>query len=225
MRKLLLMAVAITLFSAFFVGCAKSAPDTGPSPAGRTDINELAAAEVQEYEGKDLSSILDFHENSIKGPQYVDIDSYTLTVDGLVDTPTDFTYDEVLENTPYTKVVTLHCVEGWSVDILWEGILLTDIFADAGVQDDANTVIFHAYDGYTTSLPLETIVDKDIIIAYKMNDVVLPPERGFPFQLVAEDKLGYKWAKWITRIELSNDPSFKGYWESLGYSNEADVDR
>ena len=223
MRKLLFLLISIALFSAFFVGCARSAPDM--DTADKVDIRELAATEVQEYEGKDLSSILDFHENSIKGPQYVDIDSYTLTVDGLVDTPTDFTYDEVLENTPYTKVVTLYCVEGWSVDILWEGILLTDLFADAGVQDDANTVIFHAYDGYTTSLPLETIVDKDIIIAYKMNDVVLPPERGFPFQLVAEDKLGYKWAKWITRIELSNDPSFKGYWESLGYSNEADVDR
>ena len=47
-----------------------------------------------------------------------------------------------------------------------------------------------------------------------------PAERGFPFQVVAESKYGYKWAKWITSIELSSDLNFKGYWESYGYSND-----
>jgi DMSO/TMAO reductase YedYZ molybdopterin-dependent catalytic subunit len=104
-----------------------------------------------------------------------------------------------------------------------EGVLLEDLFDDVEVKENANTVIFHSYDGYTTSLPLQTVLDKDLIIAYKMNDIVLPPERGFPFQLVAEDKLGYKWAKWITRIELSDDPDYEGYWEQRGFTNEADV--
>ena len=123
----------------------------------------------------------------------------------------------------YTKVVTLFCVEGWAAEILWEGVLLRDLFEDAGVKDEAVVAIFHSVDGYTTSLPLDTILDKDLMIAYKMNDVVLPPERGYPFQLVAEDKLGYKWGKWIERIELSDDADYEGYWESFGYSNEADV--
>jgi len=60
-------------------------------------------------------------------------------------------------------------------------------------------------------------------MAYKMNDLTLPPERGFPFQLVAEKKWGYKWIKWITKIELSDDEEYRGYWESRGYSNEADL--
>jgi DMSO/TMAO reductase YedYZ molybdopterin-dependent catalytic subunit len=51
----------------------------------------------------------------------------------------------------------------------------------------------------------------------------MPDERGFPFQVVAQSKFGYKWAKWIDRIELSSDTDFKGYWESRGYSNNADV--
>jgi DMSO/TMAO reductase YedYZ molybdopterin-dependent catalytic subunit len=51
-----------------------------------------------------------------------------------------------------------------------------------------------------------------------MNGVTLPVDRGYPFQLVAEDKWGYKWIKWVTRIELSNDRSYRGYWESRGYS-------
>ena len=48
--------------------------------------------------------------------------------------------------------------------------------------------------------------------------------RGFPFQPVAESKFGYKWIKWINRIELSDEP-YEGFWEQRGYSNEADVPR
>ena len=75
---------------------------------------------------------------------------------------------------------------------------------------------------FLCSLPLDYIIDNDIIIAYKMNDIALPPERGFPFELVAEDKWGYKWIKWVTKIELSNDPNYRGYWESRGYNNSGD---
>ena len=57
-----------------------------------------------------------------------------------------------------------------------------------------------------------------------MNEIILPPERGFPFQLVAESKYGYKWIKWITEIEASDDSSFRGYWESRGYSNDANIE-
>ena len=185
----------------------------------------LAPAEVREYEGVDLSSINAFRENSIKGPQEIDVESYTLGITGLVMNSTSYTYDEILSGYQhYKKVVTLDCVEGWSVTILWEGVLVRDLLEEAQPLENAEVVIFHAHDGYTTSLPIEYIVDNDILMAYKMNDVVLPPERGFPFQLVAESKWGYKWIKWITEIELSDDASYRGYWESRGYSNSADLD-
>jgi len=186
---------------------------------------ELTGAEVREYQGENLSSIQDFRENSIKGPQHIDIEGYELAVFGLVETPLNLSYDEVTgENDLYEKVVTLNCVEGWSAKILWEGVLVTDLLARAGVTDEARVLIFYAEDGYTTSLPIEYITDNEIMMAYKMNDVVLPPERGFPFQLVAESKWGYKWIKWITAIELSDDISYRGYWEDRGYSNDADLD-
>jgi len=207
------------LLSLLLFGCGTSNNDT----TSETDLEELTKIEVTEYEGQDLSSLTDFRENSIKGPQYIDINTYMLKIDGLVEQPASLSYDEVLDNQKYTKVVTLHCVEGWSVDILWEGVLLADLFEGVGVQETADTVIFYSEDGYSTSLPLRTIMDKKLMIAYKMNGVVLPPERGFPFQLVAEDKLGYKWIKWITRIELSDDADYEGYWEQRGFDNEADV--
>jgi DMSO/TMAO reductase YedYZ molybdopterin-dependent catalytic subunit len=102
-------------------------------------------------------------------------------------------------------------------------VLVRDLLADAGVEPAARVVILHAEDGYTTSFPLEYVTDRDILLAFRMNGVELPPERGFPFQLVAEDKWGYKWIKWITRIELSSQEDYRGYWESRGYDNEGDL--
>ena len=183
----------------------------------------LEGTEITEYEGERLGSIQDFRENSILGPQYINIDNYTLEISGLVEEPRNYTYQEALDRETYSKAVTVHCVEGWSVRILWEGILIEDLIDGAGAKPEANTVIFHAYDGYTSSLPLDYIRDRDILLAYKMNGLVLPPERGFPFQVVAEDKYRIKWVKWVTGIELSDNPDYQGFWESRGYSNEADV--
>jgi DMSO/TMAO reductase YedYZ molybdopterin-dependent catalytic subunit len=184
----------------------------------------LQKAEVRMYEGKDLSSISDFRENSIKGPQYVNISDYRLTVTGLTNTTNVYTYSGVLDRFPhYSKMVTLFCVEGWDVSILWEGVQVRDIIREAGINPRANTVIFTAHDGYTTSFPLDYLVKNDIIMAYKMNNVTLPAERGYPFELVAQDKWGYKWIKWIEKIELTDDPAYRGYWEQRGYSNTGNL--
>jgi len=188
--------------------------------------DELAPVEIREYEGVNLSSINAFRENSIRGPQEVDIENYMLRITGLVTNPKSYTYDEIVnKHQKYKKVVTLDCVEGWSVTILWEGLLVRDLLEEAKPLTNAQVLIFHAYDGYTTSFPIDYIMNNDILMAYKMNDVILPPERGFPFQLVAESKWGYKWIKWITEIELSDDVNYRGYWESRGYSNSADLDK
>lgn len=186
---------------------------------------ELRPVEIREYQGDKLSSVNDFRENSIRGPQYVDVGTYQLEITGLVQNPKSYVYPEIIEgNKRYTKLVTLDCVEGWSVTILWEGILVRELLAKSSPLPAAKTIIFHAYDGYTTSFPLEYIMNNDILMAYKMNDITIPPERGYPFQLVAESKWGYKWIKWITKIELSDNTSYRGYWESRGYSNSGNRD-
>ena len=187
---------------------------------------ELDEVELREYQGKTLSSIYDFRENSIKGPQYVSREKYRLVVTGLVNNSYNLTYDEILNSFNISKkVITLFCVEGWEVKILWEGIKVEDLLEIADVSSEANTIIFYAYDGYSTSFPIEYITDNDIIMAYKMNNVTIPPERGFPFQLVAQSKWGYKWIKWITTIELSDNTNYRGYWESRGYSNNGDLNK
>jgi DMSO/TMAO reductase YedYZ molybdopterin-dependent catalytic subunit len=216
----LVMLVGILLLT----GCVGAPRPDGPVRDGSESPSALPRAEVQEYEGADLSSIDDFRENSIAGPQQVDRDSYRLGIVGLVSAPAELSYDDVLAGRTYRKVVTLDCVEGWSVDILWEGVLMRDLIESAGPLGSADTVILRAVDGYSTSVPLEYVYDNEILLAYSMNGVELPPERGFPFQLVAEDKWGYKWIKWVEEIELGDDPAYRGYWESRGYSNSGNLD-
>ncbi len=184
---------------------------------------KLSGVEVKDYQGQKLSSVNDFRENSIKGPQYINMSSYHLEVTGLVQNPRNYTYDEVLNNTAYQKVVELDCVEGWDVKILWQGVLISDLLKNAKPLPTGTTVIFYAYDNYTTSFPIEYLYDKQILLAYKMNNVTIPPERGYPFMVVAESKWGYKWIKWVTKIEVSNNTSYQGYWESRGYSNTGDL--
>jgi len=191
---------------------------------GQNLPKQLYPGEVREYQGQNLSAISDVYQNAIRGTQKIDPTTYHLVIDGLVNKQLNYTYDEVIGNhQTYQKVVTIYCVEGWHAKILWEGILVKDLLDEAGVQTNATVVIFHASDGYTTALPLDYLSSNNILIANRMNGVKLTPQIGFPFMLISESKYGYKWMKWITQIEVSNDTNYLGYWESRGYSNEATV--
>lgn len=184
-------------------------------------VKTLYPTEVRQYQGQNLSSISDVYENAIKGTQYINQTSYRLTITGLVNNTLQSTYDDVVNNhQKYQQVVTIYCVEGWHAKILWEGVLVNDLLQEAGVQN-ATVVIFHASDGYTTALPMDFIVQNNIMLAYKMNGVTLTPQIGWPFMLVAQSQYGYKWIKWVTEIEVSNNTGYLGYWESRGYPNNA----
>ena len=180
--------------------------------------------EIREYEGARLDPSVGPRDNSIAGIQQVELDDYKLQVTGLVSEPVTYTYEQVLEKDSYQRLITLYCVEGWDATILWEGVRIMDLLEDAGITDDDVVAIFHAVDGYTTSMPLETIAERDMLLAYSSNGITLPPNLGFPFIVVAEDRLGYKWARWVYEIELSSDLEYEGFWESRGYSNEAGVE-
>ncbi len=211
---IVLAAAFITAFA--LAGCQVTPPEMPGDPD---------AVEIREYQGQDLSSVDDFRENSIRGPQYVDPAQYTLTVHGLVENEKVYSYDDVvMGHESSEKVTTLYCVEGWDVTLLWEGVYVEDLLEEAGVLPDAKVVIFKSVDGYSTSFFLDFILDNDILMAYKMNEIVIPPERGFPFMLVAESKWGYKWIKWINEIELSDDVDYEGYWERRGFSDTAELE-
>jgi DMSO/TMAO reductase YedYZ molybdopterin-dependent catalytic subunit len=181
-----------------------------------------AEREVREYQGKRLDPFDRAYDNSIKGPQRVDIKTYRLQITGLVHVPQSLTYQEVLRLPVVKRAITLYCVEGWNEHLLFEGVRLADLLALAKPKKGVRFIILYAVDGYSSSLTYDYATRLDIMLAAKINGRVLDAKRGFPFQVVAESKLGYKWVKWVTRIELSDKP-YKGYWEQQGYDNEADV--
>lgn len=219
--KWALIAILVFLVSLVILssGCVSSDTDDGSDGTYGTYGDEV---ETLEYQGVELTPISEQRNNAIKGTQRINDDTYLLRIDGMVDTPQSLTYGQVTSYPNVSKVVILDCVEGWSFVAKWTGVPVKTLLDDAGVQDGATTVIFYSEDGYSTALDLDYLVDNNIILGYKLNDVTLPQDRGFPFQLVAEGKYGYKWAKWVTGIEVTDEP-YEGYWESRGYNNNADV--
>jgi DMSO/TMAO reductase YedYZ molybdopterin-dependent catalytic subunit len=213
---LLVTSTLIIVFVALsFSSCGEVPVADSPGEGGEATV----------FEGVKLTPIAQQRNNALKGTQDIDKDSYRLVIDGLVEKPLSITYDELASYSQQSWLMDLNCVEGWSFTAKWTGPKLSDILNDAGIKPEAKIAIFYSADvpdqGYT-SLDLDYIIENDILLALKLNDVVLPAERGFPFQVVAKSKYGYKWAKWVTRIELSSDTNYRGYWEKVGYSNNAD---
>jgi DMSO/TMAO reductase YedYZ molybdopterin-dependent catalytic subunit len=205
-----------------------STPAPTPTPAPKSN---LYPGEVTQYQGQNLTSINDFLEDinqhpdvAIDGTQHINQTTYSLTVTGLVNNTLELTYNDLIYNFQWVlQVGTLLCVEGWSVTMLWQGIPINDLLQQAGIRPNATTLIFYGSDGYTTELPIDYVVQNNLILAYKVNNVTLPAEAGFPLMLVAQNQYGYKWIKWITEIDVSNDSSYLGYWESRGYPNNGTV--
>ena len=215
-KKIYLILVLMLIFVLAVAGCK--------SLSSSTTIN-TGEIEATTFQGAKLTAISSQNNNALAGTQHIDQANYTLTIDGLVDHPLTLTYADLQAYPQISQLQTLQCVEGWSFPAEWTGPSLAAIFAAAGVQPSATIAIFHTSDvpaGYT-SLDLNYIDSNNIIIALKDNNITLTADRGWPFQVVAEGKYGYKWAKWVTRIELSSNTNFRGYWESNGYNNNADV--
>jgi DMSO/TMAO reductase YedYZ molybdopterin-dependent catalytic subunit len=187
--------------------------------------------EVTQYQGQTLTTINTYiqylyaHPDvAIKGVQNIDPSTYRLAITGMVNSPKSLTYDQVVNGfNPQLEVATLPCVEGWSITVLWQGVAITDLLDYTAIDPGANTIIFKAADDYTSSLPLDYIKENNLMIAYRMNNITLTPQLGWPFFLVATNQYGYKWVEWITEINVSNDSSYLGFWESRGYPNNATV--
>ncbi len=203
-------------------------PTSTPTSNGTTTLTPAptsAEVEATEFMGHQLTPISEQKNNALAGTKNIDRATYRLTVDGLVGHPLSLSYADLQAYPQISQLMDLNCVEGWNFTAKWTGPTLRAIFNDAQVNPEAIIAIFYTADvprGYS-SLDLGYIYDNNIIIALKDNDLTLPPERGFPFQVVAMSKFGYKWSKWVTRIELSSNTAFRGYWESGGYNNNADI--
>jgi DMSO/TMAO reductase YedYZ molybdopterin-dependent catalytic subunit len=221
----ILAIISLLVIVILSTACGKSPAASGAASPANGDIKPAGEKEAVEFQGQKLTPLKDQRNNALAGTQHIDKNTYHLTVDGLVNNPLNLSYADLEALPQVSRLNTLNCVEGWDFIAKWTGPRLSDIFTQAGIQPEAKIAIFYTNDvqeGYS-SLDVSYIQSKDIMIALRLNDLTIPDERGFPFQVVAESKYGYKWAKWVTRIELSSNTSFRGYWETGGFSNQADV--
>ncbi|NLF75539.1 MAG: sulfite oxidase-like oxidoreductase [Chloroflexi bacterium] len=152
----------------------------------------------------------------------IDPAAWSLAVFGEVEQETRWTWDE-FRQIPTAEVHTdIHCVTGWSkFDTVWEGPRLRDFIGLFGLKPAAKYVIAHAAHGFTTNMPLEDMLDDDVILAWKYNGEYLAPEHGFPVRTLVPKRYFWKSAKWLLKLEFS--PTDRpGFWEQAGYHNEGD---
>ena len=161
------------------------------------------------------------------GLPYEQPSQYTLRVDGLVDKPMTLTYDQLTALPPTRMVKDFQCVTGWRVPgVHWEGVLLSRLLDEAGVQSAGKALRFESFDGvYTESLTLAEAMRPDVIVAYSMLGGPITREHGGPVRLYVAPMYGYKSCKWLSRVEVV-DHVEPGYWETEGnYDVEAWVGR
>lgn len=144
--------------------------------------------------------------------------SWELRIDGMVDHPATLTFAQLLELARQDQITDFHCVEGWSVyDVPWNGVHLSTLLDLVGPHAGATHVTFHTIDGrYNESLPLDVALEPRTLLAYGVAGYTLPLRHGFPLRLVAPRLMAYKSAKYVDRIELT-DERVEGFWVALGY--------
>jgi DMSO/TMAO reductase YedYZ molybdopterin-dependent catalytic subunit len=166
-----------------------------------------------------------WYENTVDPQSSADIlASWTLTVDGMVGNPLVLSFADILALDRQDQVTDFHCVEGWSVlDVPWNGVLLAHVLDLAGTDAAATYVTFHCVgDAYSESLPVSVTREPRTLLGYGVDGSTLPLAHGFPLRLVVPRLLGYKNAKYLSRIEVT-DQAVVGYWESYGYSYDGEV--
>jgi DMSO/TMAO reductase YedYZ molybdopterin-dependent catalytic subunit len=155
-----------------------------------------------------------------------DPQGYRLTIDGMANNPISMTLSDILQHPSVTETKYYQCVTGWIVPHpTWTGIRLSSLLDKVKPHANAHAVKFYSFDGaYTESLTMDQARQSDVLLAYKLNGKPLSRAQGAPLRLVVPGMYGYKFIKWVNRVELIPEP-IQGYWEQNGYDRDAYIGR
>ena len=172
-------------------------------PAGQT--------EVKNFPTLDLGILPDINKTN-----------WNLRVYGLVENELNLDWDGFQALPQTTDVSDFHCVTRWTrLDMDWVGVKAQQLLMLAAPLQTAKYVTLHGYDGYTTNLPLEALLDDDVMIAHSVLGYPLTTAHGGPVRMIVPKRYAWKGAKWLKAIEL-HEFDRRGFWEVRGYHNEAD---
>ena len=243
-RRQFLLLTGLTAVGAVVVGIGArvlnaatssvaAARDALRLPAARTTVT---VPEGASWDIDGLSPIItpngDFYrvDTALTVPN-VDPTTWRLSIEGMVDTPVELSFDDLVGMGLDEYGVTLTCVSnevggGLVGNAIWTGVPIRDVLRMAGVQGDADMVLSESVDGYTASTPLSSLTDEnlDAIFAVAMNGEPLPFEHGFPVRMVVPGLYGYVSAtKWVTKLTVTRFDQAEAYWTPRGYSAEAPI--
>lgn len=150
------------------------------------------------------------------------IDEWQLKISGQVKKPQTINFRRLMSLSQVNLTCDVHCVTGWTLlDSKWSGIRITEIMQKAGVMSSAKYVILEGHAGYSSNIPLNEAVKKNVILAHQFFGKRLSEPHGAPVRALIPDLYFYKSVKWIEGIRFT-EVDEPGYYESRGYSNTAD---
>ncbi|HTW17601.1 MAG TPA: sulfite oxidase-like oxidoreductase [Nocardioides sp.] len=153
---------------------------------------------------------------------HLDAEKWTMTVDGLVETPRTWTWREIHALPGSSYFGDIHCVTTWSkFDVTFAGVSVDTLLEAAGPRPDAAYVKAHSTTGYTTNLPLADVTGGKAWVVWEYGGRPLPVEHGGPARLLVPHLYFWKSAKWVTRLELMARDR-PGFWEQNGYHDRGD---
>lgn len=159
----------------------------------------------------------------------INLDTWKVRIHGMVDTPIELTYADMLSLPQVERMITISCVSNpvggrYIGNAVWQGVFLRDVLQRAGVQSGAEQVFSRSIDGWTCGFPIDAALDdRDALIAIGMNGEPLSLKHGFPARLIVPGLYGYVSAtKWLSEIELTTWDK-EGYWIPRGWAQIAPI--
>jgi DMSO/TMAO reductase YedYZ molybdopterin-dependent catalytic subunit len=148
--------------------------------------------------------------------------AWDFTVEGVVNQPKRWTWEE-FRALPHEEItVDIHCVTQWSkLDTRWEGVSIDTLLQQIAPTSEARYVVAFSDGGYTTNLPLDEVRGGQAWVVYAYEGQPLAPEHGGPARLLVPHLYFWKSAKWVRGLQLVEEDE-PGFWESLGYNNHGD---
>jgi DMSO/TMAO reductase YedYZ molybdopterin-dependent catalytic subunit len=172
------------------------------------------------FEDSELTPIDKFPINGydVEDPGVI-FENWSLTVSGLVRKPGDYKLDQVLALPRYRQNTRHVCVEGWDVIGRFGGARFSDFLNLIGADTSARYIMVACADDYYETLDMATALHPQTLLCYEMYDQPLTRKHGAPLRLTVPTKVGYKQAKYLTDLKVSNVLNKVGYWEDQGYSS------
>jgi DMSO/TMAO reductase YedYZ molybdopterin-dependent catalytic subunit len=146
-------------------------------------------------------------------------ENWTLSVSGAVQKPGEYKLEQIQALRPYRQNTRHVCVEGWDVIGRFGGARLSDFLTMIGADTSAQYITVRCADDYYESLDMRTALHPQTLLCYEMYDRPLTREHGAPLRLNVPTKIGYKQAKYLTELNVTNVLQKVGYWEDQGYSS------